>query len=61
MRTIARGDIKNNYVIKGINLEGLRKIGDPVDIAKNYYANGIDELLIMIQLLAFMEETIYLI
>ena len=47
MRTIARIDIKNNYVIKGINLEGLRKIGNPVDIAKNYYANGIDELLII--------------
>ena len=26
MRIIARIDIKNNYVIKGINLEGLRKI-----------------------------------
>ena len=47
MRTIARIDIKNNYVIKGINLEGLRKIGNPVDIAKNYYAGGIDELLII--------------
>ena len=47
MRTIARIDIKNNSVIKGINLEGLRKIGDPVSIAKNYYENGIDELLII--------------
>ena len=47
MRTIARIDIKNNSVIKGINLEGLRKIGDPVNIAKEYYTNGIDELLII--------------
>ena len=47
MRTIARIDIKNDSVIKGINLEGLRKIGDPTDIAKQYYANGIDELLII--------------
>lgn len=47
MRTIARIDIKNNYVIKGINLEGLRKIGDPINIVKNYYSNGIDELLII--------------
>tara|TARA_B100000035_G_C20796140_1_gene463346 strand:+ start:576 stop:701 length:126 start_codon:yes stop_codon:yes gene_type:complete len=41
MRTIARIDIKNNYVIKGINLERLRKIGDPINIAKNYYSSGI--------------------
>jgi len=34
-------------VIKGINLEGLRKIGDPVKIAKEYYTSGIDELLII--------------
>lgn len=47
MRTIARIDIKNNYVIKGINLEGLRKIGDPIDIVKQYYSDGIDELLII--------------
>ena len=47
MRTIARIDIKNDSVIKGINLEGLRKIGDPVKIAKEYYTSGIDELLII--------------
>ena len=47
MRTIARIDIKNDNVIKGINLEGLRKIGNPVNIAKEYYSNGIDELLII--------------
>lgn len=45
MRIIARLDIKNNFVIKGINLEGLRKIGDPEIIAKNYYELGVDELL----------------
>ena len=47
MRTIARIDIKSNFVIKGINLEGLRKIGDPIKIVNDYYANGIDELLII--------------
>ena len=36
MRIIPRIDIKNNYVIKGINLEGLRKIGDPKEIIENY-------------------------
>ena len=45
MRTIARIDIKNNNVIKGINLEGLRRIGDPEQIIKKYYNDGIDELL----------------
>ncbi len=47
MRTIARIDIKNESVIKGINLEGLRKVGNPIDIAKKYYSEGIDELLII--------------
>jgi len=47
MRTIARIDIKNKSVIKGINLEGLRKVGDPINIAKKYYSEGIDELLII--------------
>ena len=47
MRTIARIDIKNQSVIKGINLEGLRKIGNPEIIAKEYYLNGIDEILII--------------
>ena len=47
MRTIARIDIKNNHVIKGINLEGLRKIGDPINIVKQYYTDGIDEFLII--------------
>tara|TARA_B110000438_G_scaffold65399_1_gene65975 strand:+ start:2268 stop:2993 length:726 start_codon:yes stop_codon:yes gene_type:complete len=47
MRIIGRLDIKNNFVIKGINLEGLRKIGDPKNIAEKYYKERIDELLIM--------------
>ena len=46
MRVIARIDIKNNYVIKGINLEGLRKVGDPVQLITKYYVNGIDEIII---------------
>ena len=47
MRLIARIDIKNNFVIKGINLEGQRKIGDPKTIIKNYYNFGIDEIIII--------------
>tara|TARA_Y100000590_G_C15682912_1_gene1000489 strand:- start:1092 stop:1817 length:726 start_codon:yes stop_codon:yes gene_type:complete len=45
MRIIARIDIKNNFVIKGINLEGLRKIGNPIEIASKYYNEGIDEII----------------
>ncbi len=45
MRIIARLDIKNNFVIKGINLEGLRKVGDPIQTAIDYYSNGIDEII----------------
>ncbi len=34
MRVIARLDVKNQFVIKGILLEGLRKVGDPNQLAK---------------------------
>jgi cyclase len=46
-RLIARIDIKNEFVIKGIHLEGLRKIGNPIEIAKKYYEDGIDEIIFM--------------
>ncbi len=45
MRIIARLDIKNEFVIKGINFEGLRKIGNPNQIAKKFYRDGIDEII----------------
>jgi len=44
MRLIARIDVKNQFVIKGIHLEGLRKVGDPNQMAKAYYEDGIDEI-----------------
>lgn len=46
VRIIARIDIKNNFVIKGINLEGLRKVGDPYELITKYYKQGIDEIII---------------
>lgn len=46
-RIIARIDVKNEFVIKGIHLEGLRKIGDPVVLAEKYYKEGIDEIMFM--------------
>jgi cyclase len=46
-RLIARLDIKNGVVIKGIQLEGQRRIGDPVELARKYYAEAVDEILMM--------------
>lgn len=47
VRLIARLDIKSPNLIKGIHLEGLRKIGDPQQYAQAYYAGGADELIYM--------------
>ena len=43
-RIIAKLDIKNGQLIKGINLEGLRILGDPYEFAKLYSNTGIDEI-----------------
>lgn len=47
IRLIARLDIKGSNLIKGIQLEGLRKLGDPNHFAKKYYEQGIDEIIYM--------------
>lgn len=47
VRIIARVDVKNGFVIKGIHLEGLRKVGDPKVLLKNYYEQGMDEILLL--------------
>lgn len=46
-RIIARLDVKSHNVVKGIHLEGLRVMGQPGDLARQYYAHGVDELLFM--------------
>ncbi len=45
IRIIPKIDIKNNSLIKGVNLEGLRILGDPYDYAISYYEEGADELM----------------
>ena len=35
-RIIARLDCKNNFLVKGISLEGLRVIGNPKTFANEY-------------------------
>lgn len=47
IRVIARLDVKNDFLVKGIQLEGLRKMGNPHDFAHSYYKAGIDEILYM--------------
>lgn len=37
-------DVKDGQVVKGINFEGLREVGDPVEMGAFYSAHGADEL-----------------
>ena len=37
-------DVKNGRVVKGVNFEGLRDAGDPVEVASRYNAQGADEI-----------------
>ena len=46
LRIIPRLDIKSGDLIKSVKLEGLRKVGDPVERALRYYLDGADELII---------------
>lgn len=47
IRIIARLDIKGPNLIKGVQLEGLRVMGDPEEFASRYYQQGADELIYM--------------
>jgi cyclase len=47
LRIIARLDIKGPNVVKGIHLEGLRVVGKPDELARRYYAEGVDEIVYM--------------
>jgi cyclase len=44
IRIIAKLDVKPPYVVKPVHFEGLRKMGDPSELAKKYYDQGADEL-----------------
>jgi len=43
-RIIAKLDVKPPYVVKPVHFEGLRKMGNPSELAKKYYNQGADEL-----------------
>ena len=40
-------DIKEGRTVKGVNFEGLRDAGDPVELAKKYSDEGADELVFL--------------
>lgn len=46
-RIIPRLDIKGEHLVKGVRMEGWRKLGDPAEFARRYYAEGVDELLLV--------------
>jgi len=44
VRVIPCLDVAAGRVVKGINFQGLRDIGDPVELASRYYQEGADEV-----------------
>jgi cyclase len=40
-------DVKDGKVVKGIHFEGMREMGDPVEMASDYSNNGADELVFL--------------
>jgi len=44
IRIIAKLDVKPPNVVKPVHFEGLRKMGNPSELAKKYYDQGADEL-----------------
>tara|TARA_B110000037_G_scaffold223077_1_gene301835 strand:+ start:5910 stop:6638 length:729 start_codon:yes stop_codon:yes gene_type:complete len=46
-RLIAKLEIKTDNVVKPIYFEGLKIVGNPTILAKKYYEDGIDELILI--------------
>ncbi len=40
-------DVKDGRVVKGVNFVGLRDVGDPVECARSYNAQGADEIVFL--------------
>ena len=58
LRVIARLDVKGKNLIKGVNLEGLRVIGDPNEFALKYYNENADEILYIDPVASLYERSI---
>lgn len=54
-RLIVCLDVKGGRVVKGVQFEGLRDVGDPVDLAARYEAEGADEI-VYLDIAASSEE-----
>ena len=46
-RVIVCLDVQDGRVVKGVNFEGLRDVGDPVALAERYEAEGADEIVFL--------------
>lgn len=40
-------DVRNGKVVKGINFVGIKEVGDPVELAKQYSDSGADEIVFL--------------
>ena len=43
-RIIPRLEIKSEFLVKGMRMEGLKKIGNPLDVSINYFNDNADEI-----------------
>lgn len=48
-------DIKDGTTVKGVNFQGLKNAGDPIELAKKYETEGADEL-VFLDITATIEE-----
>src|SRR6266516_5104486 len=46
-RLIACLDVRGGRVVKGVRFESLRDVGDPVELAARYEAQGADEIVFL--------------
>jgi cyclase len=46
-RLIACLDVSHGRVVKGVNFAGLRRAGDPIELARRYNGEGVDELVVL--------------
>ena len=46
-RVVVCLDVHDGRVVKGVQFEGLREVGDPVALAKRYEAEGADEIVFL--------------
>ena len=44
-RLITRLEVKGRHVVKGIRMEGLRRVGTPAELTRKYFEAGIDEII----------------